>query len=77
MYSTPSPLMLTPHTHTPLTQQDGEEQTSYYTFFVNEQEVVNNLTSIVEQQNLGSEAVLRVTYQPQVLVMRVRCSDSG
>jgi hypothetical protein len=45
-----------------------EEDPVPYTFFVNEEEVVASLVSIVEKQKLQPEEVLQIVYQPQVRV---------
>ena len=49
-----------------------QEETTPYSFFVNEREIVSSLVNELQKQQLdGSEAVIDIVYQPQA-VFRVR-----
>jgi ribosome assembly protein 4 len=49
-----------------LANEAQEDEPVPYTFFINEEEVVASLVSIVDRQRLQPEEVLHIVYQPQV-----------
>lgn len=50
-----------------------------YSFYINEEEIVQSLFDSMNEQNLSTEVVLQIVYQPQA-VFRVkpvtRCTDT-
>ena len=57
----------------------GNERSEPYSFYVNDQEVVQNLGKMVEEQRLSTEMVLSIVYQPQAtfrVVAVTRCTGT-
>jgi hypothetical protein len=50
-----------------------------YTFFVNQQEIMDTLAAIVAQQQLNPETIIPIVYQPQVstLVLTISTLSSN
>lgn len=48
-----------------------QDESAQYTFYVNEQEIVNSLESVLDVQNLNTENVVEIIYQQQA-VFKVR-----
>ena len=57
----------------------GNERTETYSFYINEQEVVQTIGAMVEEQGINSEMVLKILYQPQAsfrVVAVTRCTGT-